>query len=67
MYVLDSVPDGGTSIVDGATPVAEADDIGGDVTFDLGGADGRVVVLWITRTGAEGTVTVTDAVVEVDG
>ena len=59
--MLDDVPDGGTSIVDGGEPVAEASDIAGEpCDFDLGGAEGRVVrPLDHPHGGSEGTVTVT--------
>ena len=66
VYVFDDGPDAVSDITD-TDPVAEASDIQGNGTFDLGGAEGRVVVLWITRAGPEGTVTVQEATVEVDG
>jgi len=62
-YVLDDVP---TAPIDGEQePVAEASGIDGDTELSLGGREGSVVVLWITRTGDEGRVDVAEATVEV--
>lgn len=44
------VADEPASSLDGwGEPVDEKDGIDGDASFDLGGADGRAVLLWITR------------------
>jgi serine/threonine protein kinase len=62
-YVLDDVP---TTAIDGQEePVGEASDIDGDVSLSLGGREGSVVVLWITRVSDEGIVEVAEATVEV--
>ncbi|HEX7132140.1 MAG TPA: serine/threonine-protein kinase [Iamia sp.] len=63
VYVLDDVP---TAPIDGeGEPVDEASGIEGDAELSLGGQEGSVVVLWITRTGDEGRVEVSEATVEV--
>jgi len=64
-YVLDDVPT--APFVGEVEPVDEISDIQGDVDLSLGGTEGRVVVLWITRTGDENLVEVTEATVEVGG
>jgi serine/threonine protein kinase len=62
-YVLDDVP---TTAIDGQEePVGEASGIDGDAELSLGGREGSVVVLWITRVSDEGTVEVGEATVEV--
>ena len=64
VYVLDDVPD--RTAIDGQEePVGEASGIDGNAELRLGGREGSVVVLWITRTGDEGTVEVAEATVEV--
>ncbi len=62
VYVLDAPPEGG--IDDWGEPVAGARDIGSSWEPDLGGARGRVVLLWITRTGDDGRVSISDVTVE---
>ncbi|CAN5730143.1 hypothetical protein BH24ACT4_BH24ACT4_01500 [soil metagenome] len=62
-YVFDELPDG--PLDTWGEPVAGAEGINGDLRLDLGGAEGRVVLLWITRVGTEGRVEVADAVLEV--
>ncbi|KAA0235153.1 MAG: Serine/threonine-protein kinase PknD [Acidimicrobiales bacterium] len=48
VYVLDHPPEpAGVS----GSPVASASGLSGEVTFDLGGADGSVALLWITDLG----------------
>ncbi|HEU5150741.1 MAG TPA: serine/threonine-protein kinase [Iamia sp.] len=65
-YVLDAVPEGrDTSVIDDADPVSEQSGIGGDVDLSLGGDEGSVVILWITRTGDDGFVEIAEATVEV--
>jgi hypothetical protein len=63
VYVLDDQPDG--PIESWGEPAAGAAAIEGDVRFDLAGAEGRTVILWITRTTDEGTVAVNEVSVEV--
>jgi serine/threonine-protein kinase len=61
-FVLDDVP---TGPVDGEEePVAEASEIDGDAELSLGGTKGSVVVLWITRTGDEGRVDISEVRIE---
>lgn len=48
VYVADQA---GTVLEDWGDPVAESQDIQGDATFDLGGATGSHVLLWITDLG----------------
>lgn len=62
-YVFDVLPEGG--IDTWGDPVARADGIAGDLRLDLGGASGRYVLLWITRTADDGRVEVAEAAVEV--
>lgn len=63
VYVLDAQPDG--PVESWGEPEAGADAIGGDVRFDLAGSEGRILILWITRTTDEGTVAVNEVTVEV--
>ena len=61
-FVVDAPPEGG---VDGwGDPVATSSDIGSAWEADLGGTRGRMVLLWITRTGDDGRVTISDVTVE---
>ncbi len=63
VYVLADAP-----TADAATwgaPAAAGDDLPVDARFDLGGAEGRFVLLWITRTAGDGRVEVSEATVEV--
>lgn len=46
-------------------PVAGGNDLPAQARLDLGGAEGRYVLLWITRTAGDGRVQVADAVLEV--
>lgn len=62
VHVLDAAPDG--PLPEDSEPVAEVADIPGDVDIPLGGTEGSVVVLWITRTGPDGVVEVAEATVE---
>ncbi|QYG95296.1 serine/threonine protein kinase [Iamia sp. SCSIO 61187] len=65
-YVFDAVPTG--PFVDEEDPVDEQSGIDGDASFSLGGREGAVVVLWITRVSEdERTVEVAEARVEVAG
>jgi hypothetical protein len=61
-FVLDEVPT--AAIDEDHDPVAEASDISGDADLSLGGQEGSVVVLWITKVSTEGTVEVAEARVE---
>jgi putative peptidoglycan lipid II flippase len=63
VYVLDDVPGG--PIVDEHDPVAAESGIDGDLDIGFAGREGAVVVLWITNTGAEKQVTVSEATVQV--
>jgi hypothetical protein len=66
VYVLDAVPEAqDTSVIDDAEPVTEQEDIAGDADLSLGGREGAVVILWITRTGDAGIAEVAEATVEV--
>lgn len=47
-YVTDGLPG---DLAGWGEPVDQADDIDGSVTFDLGGAEGRHVLLWFTDVG----------------
>lgn len=48
VYVSDGP---GQELTDWGDPVAEATDIAGNASFDLGGAEGRFVMLWLTDLG----------------
>lgn len=48
VYVADDVPG---DLAGWGEPVADATDIGGGMSFDLGGAQGRHVLLWFTDLG----------------
>ena len=61
--MFDALPEGG--IDTWGDPVAGAEDISGDLRLELGGARGRFVLLWITRTADDGRVEVAEAAVEV--
>ncbi len=63
VYVLADAP--APDVATWGDAAAEGDDLPADAAFDLGGADGRYVLLWITRTADDGQVEVTDATVEV--
>jgi serine/threonine-protein kinase len=43
----------GVALVDWGEPVTDQSGIKGNATFDLGGAEGRFVLLWITDPGSE--------------
>jgi serine/threonine-protein kinase len=61
-YVLDDVP---SAAIDGVEEaVGEVSGIEGNADISLGGREGSVVVLWITRVGGEGTVEIAEARVE---
>ena len=57
VYVSDQAA---TALAGWGTPVEDHSNIGGDVTFDLGGSRGRYVLLWFTRLPADGRIEVGD-------
>ena len=48
VYVSDAA---GATLADWGEPVANAENIAGNASFDLGGAEGRFVMLWVTDLG----------------
>ncbi len=59
VYVFDDVPR--EPFVGTTDPVATVSEIDGDLDVSFGRTEGTVVVLWITRAGTEGTVSVAEA------
>ena len=59
VYVLDERPTG--ALDTWGRPAVTGDAIDGDAGIDLGGAEGRIVILWITRTADDGQVAVREA------
>ncbi len=51
-------------LVDWGSPVARQQSIRGSADFDVGGADGKAVLLWITRLGDNGRVEVAEVTIE---
>ena len=61
VYVADRA---GATLGDWGAPDATLDDIGGDAEFELDDADGRAVLVWITRLGADNRVEIAEVAVE---
>lgn len=61
IYVADSA---GATLGDWGEPDATLDDIGGDADFELDDAEGRAVLVWITRLGTGNRVEIAEVAVE---